>query len=232
VENAAAFSILCTAIQASTPVFLLLNDDLPFIQFRTDAEIGIPPRLAKVPEHLANKHGERKLMTNSKYTMFAPDNLAFEKFLNTPLKTLFGTSSDTVAYFHTLGLDITRDSTRAKDLFLADIGTQFLSRLLLSHIIGGERDFRSLTCNKTSRMLSGVDTITECHHNRNKAQVGTKNNMHNLPLIIDADVDATNGILHRVSNVIIPDFVFPTGMNMNAFDEIFGHPHAGPGTPP
>lgn len=149
--------------------------------------------------------------------MFAPDNDAFERFLGTPLNELFEGKSrppEAVSYFNSIGINIAVDTTPARNFFLGANGSSFLNRLLLSHILGGERRSDRLDCSESYRMLSGEDTVTKCVQAGDvvvsKAQVGSGNTLRNLPTIVDADKAVSNGIVHNVTGVIVPEFLFPS----------------------
>ena len=138
-----------------------------------------------------------------KYTVFVPNNKAWER-LDLPFE-----------------LDLNGDLTSEQ--------VTFLRYVIFYHIIGNNQviSFDDLKCNQKHRMLNGIDTQTRCSTNRNnnvisKYQIGSSNSAFGnndddnedsdivvlgkkAPKIFKSKL-ASNGIVHAVTNVILPDF--------------------------
>ena len=56
-------------------------------------------------------------------------------------------------------------------------------------------------------MANGGETQTSCGLNLQKAQRGPDNDETNLPLIVAQDVNACNGIIHVIDEVMLPQAV-------------------------
>lgn len=84
---------------------------------------------------------------------------------------------------------------------LNDIPT--LSDLLLYHVKEGEFAQEDLTCDESITMSNDQETTTVCQDGQ-IYQVGNKNTKNNLPQIIMGDIKACNGMVHAVSEVLLP----------------------------
>jgi len=85
---------------------------------------------------------------------------------------------------------------------LADVDSE-LSRVLLYHIADGVYADDRLQCNQELVSRNGEYSTTICNA-AGKNQVGNGNLFGVWPVITEADTDTCNGVVHTVSNVIIP----------------------------
>jgi uncharacterized surface protein with fasciclin (FAS1) repeats len=114
------------------------------------------------------------------YTAFLPTNDAFEMFGSIKLEEI-----------------------------LADTFGE-LPKLLLYHVVNGIYYENQLECGLELESLMGIDDrfTTDFHtticHSEGKYQVGNGNLFGAWPLIIDADIETCNGVVHVVDNVLIP----------------------------
>jgi len=128
------------------------------------------------------------------------------------------------AYFESKEVDVTNDSTPIEKVILfpeerfLDIydvlgGTRSkspLGQLLSGSITNEVLSLAQLRCNKKVRMTGRTSTTTQCDGDgKVKAQVGEGDGKAPLPDFVefDQDIRAYNGILHRVSGVLIPPFI-------------------------
>lgn len=124
------------------------------------------------------------------FTVFAPTNQAFAK----------------------LGVE-------AIEALLDDVDA--LKDLLLYHVINSPMAvfLDELVCGVEVLMLNGMTTTTECSSSSNGGggggdrpedddnaifQVGMGNTDDDLPLLASTDIEACNGVIHAVDNVILP----------------------------
>jgi hypothetical protein len=119
------------------------------------------------------------------YTVFAPNNKAFDK----------------------IGYDM-----------LTKLSNAEIENILLYHVIAGKEVFKSdLVCDSDVEMANGLFTETQCEIVRDSDrpydkklfttkffQVGTANDPKHRPEIISFDIEACNGVIHVVDNVILP----------------------------
>ena len=79
-----------------------------------------------------------------------------------------------------------------------------LTNVLKYHAVGKKVFSEDLVCTETVRMVNGDFTRTKCM-NDGIYQVGSGNNKNiGLPEVIDVDIEACNGVVHIVNNVILP----------------------------
>uniref|UniRef100_A0A7S4EQY0 FAS1 domain-containing protein n=1 Tax=Pseudo-nitzschia australis TaxID=44445 RepID=A0A7S4EQY0_9STRA len=91
-----------------------------------------------------------------------------------------------------------------------------LRNLLSTHIVPVALPYSALLCNLNTEMLNFDVTYTVCIGGV-KFQTSDGNEMRNLPVITDPeDVQTANGIIHSVSNLIIP---FEFSMNNSVVEE-------------
>ena len=112
----------------------------------------------------------------NKFTVFAPTNAAFESM-----------KFDMGSFF---------ELTDAERREIAEY-----------HILSGrEVMYGDLGCGTSYDMLNGVTSRTECRGNggNRKYQVGARNVISNLPLIVERNMDASNGVIHLVDEVLLP----------------------------
>lgn len=224
-ENENLFGSLCILITISPAVFALLNGDV-FIDL-TEFQ-GVPNFDADefqaqfrfihqpiVPD-LAKKDlgGMRNLQERKKLTMFAPTNSALNRFLLRSINEFFDPDDpEVIEFFDEIGIDVSDDHMRVNDFLFTINGRVILTQILLTHIINGEVDSKTLRCNRSQEMLSGEDTATECfrknQNTRYKFQVGDGNTEQDRPRVFGTDTPASNGILHVIDAVILPNMTIP-----------------------
>jgi hypothetical protein len=80
-----------------------------------------------------------------------------------------------------------------------------LQSLMSMHIAPSVLPYEELQCNMNTEMLNIDITYTLCIGSA-RFQTADGNEMRNIPLIIDEpeDINATNGIIHSVNNLILP----------------------------
>jgi len=82
-----------------------------------------------------------------------------------------------------------------------------LKRLLLFHVVANEELFASdLQCHAPDNLLTmanGFDSRTLCRFGSPAYQKGRENNSYDLPLIIQDDILACNGVLHVIDGVML-----------------------------
>jgi hypothetical protein len=84
---------------------------------------------------------------------------------------------------------------------LTDDEIQFV---LLYHVADGEVSVVDLVCESEVEMINGLFTETQCLDDGSIFQVGTGNTALNAPRIIQVDIEACNGVIHVIDNVILP----------------------------
>lgn len=144
-----------------------------------------------------NPFPNRKLQSDIGYTFFAPTNNAFKR-LQLPFS------------IDILGGDLSPEEVN------------FVRFVLLYHLNSKVYTFNGLTCNRMYTMFNGVRTQTRCRDNDRgievKFQIGTSSSafgggMDTVVVPSDSprlvkeprDVLASNGIIHAINNVILPD---------------------------
>ncbi len=91
-----------------------------------------------------------------------------------------------------------------------------LESLVSIHVTPSVLPYEKLECNKRTEMLSFYDTYTLCIGG-NMIQNADGNELRNLPVIDEpVDIAATNGIIHSVTNLILP-FGFAVESNFPQF---------------
>jgi uncharacterized surface protein with fasciclin (FAS1) repeats len=93
------------------------------------------------------------------------------------------------------------------------VGVGEVDDLLGFHAVAGQA-LRStdLVCKETLPMANGKDSRTTCDNNQDPTifwQRGADNVDDALPEIIDVDVEACNGIIHVINNVMLPSGFLP-----------------------
>lgn len=78
-----------------------------------------------------------------------------------------------------------------------------LSTVLLSHAVPGYIFSTDLECGAEISMVSGVETTTLCSDG-NIFQTGAGNGLVSLPQVIAPDGETCNGVIHAISEVILP----------------------------
>lgn len=232
-ENQFFLSTLCALIAASPAIFGILNDDF-IVDFAELALIPgfdpapflniVPPRL---PAHhdpflgalgLAgrtagedgekNSNGNNRRLEDREYTLFAPDNDAMYRFVRRSLEDLFDLGNDEVVkFFETSGFDVLNEEKLVIDFILSFPGRLVLSNILLTHITNGEVTSSDLDCTDFLVMLNGQLTATQCigvSSSPSKFQYG-EGNRQTRPRITGKDFEVSNGIVHIVNEVILPD---------------------------
>eukprot|EP00535_Pseudo-nitzschia_heimii_P000378 CAMPEP_0197187804 /NCGR_PEP_ID=MMETSP1423-20130617/16592_1 /TAXON_ID=476441 /ORGANISM="Pseudo-nitzschia heimii, Strain UNC1101" /LENGTH=522 /DNA_ID=CAMNT_0042639469 /DNA_START=194 /DNA_END=1762 /DNA_ORIENTATION=+ len=145
----------------------------------------------------------------TKLTLFAPDNDAMDRFLKRSLEDLFDLGNEAVVnYFQTSSFDY-KETSSMLDFIVSFEGRFVLDEILLTHVMNEERSSNDLICNGLFVMLSMQLTATECIGTVNgfvqsKYQYGEGNDRIR-PKITGKDFKASNGIIHIVSEVILPD---------------------------
>jgi uncharacterized surface protein with fasciclin (FAS1) repeats len=109
------------------------------------------------------------------YTVFAPNDGAFA---NLPSGTL--------------------------DALLKDIPA--LKNILLFHVVAGKKVYKKdLRCTRRVKMANNKYSRTVCRNKRTQLfQKGAGNPRSKMPEIITADIEACNGVIHVVSEVMLP----------------------------
>lgn len=86
--------------------------------------------------------------------------------------------------------------------------------VLLYHAVGEVLFSTDLVCapgeGSSVEMVNGLFTTTECSGSTGIFQTGTGNTVLNAPRIIAVDIEACNGVIHVVNNVILPGGAEPT----------------------
>ena len=115
------------------------------------------------------------LIGDGPFTVFAPNN---EAFGNLPEGTV--------------------------EALLADVPA--LTNVLLFHAVVGKAIYSTdLHCTALTEMANGRDSRTVCQRVAQKIyQKGAGNSRDKMPEIIAADVEACNGVIHVVSEVMLP----------------------------
>lgn len=80
-----------------------------------------------------------------------------------------------------------------------------LQSLVSMHIAPSVLSYEELQCNLNTEMINIDVTYTLCIGDA-RFQTADGNELRNIPLIIDEpeDINATNGIIHSVNNLILP----------------------------
>ena len=127
---------------------------------------------------------------NDHFTVFAPGDSAFRDILNDHLHY------DDIQH---CPLDV-------------------LKQILLLHVRVNDviyKDGLEDRCGDLLRMASGDDTRTVCEHHENYGkkifQKGGGNSDNGKPKIVTFDIDACNGVIHVVDQVILPRYVHENG---------------------
>jgi len=81
-----------------------------------------------------------------------------------------------------------------------------LSNILLFHVVAGKAVYsRDLQCTALTEMANGKDSRTVCQRVARKInQKGAGNSRDKMPEIIGVDIEACNGVVHVVSEVMLP----------------------------
>jgi transforming growth factor-beta-induced protein len=112
-------------------------------------------------------------LASGTYTVFAPNNDAFNSLPNGTLAAL-----------------------------LKDIPA--LKNILLFHVVSGRAVYSTnLICTKLLKMANGKNSRTVCRNNK-VYQKGAGNSRDKMPQILTPDIKACNGVVHVVSQVLLP----------------------------
>ena len=88
------------------------------------------------------------------------------------------------------------------DAVLSD--PDLLTDILLFHAVGEKAlKAKDLRCKKTTEMANGKDSRTVCRRG-DIYQKGAGNPRSDMPKIVDTDIDACNGVIHVVDEVLLP----------------------------
>ncbi|WP_418603395.1 fasciclin domain-containing protein [Hwangdonia sp.] len=159
--------------------FSCSDDDDPIVvkQPETIAELAIAtPDLSNLVAALQRADLVTTLNGSGQFTVFAPTNAAFSKFLT--------------------------DNGFAS---LDDVPVDVLKQVLLNHVISGEVKSGDLTTGygETLATEASTDNNLNIYINTN---AGVK--LNGVSDVVTADIDATNGVIHIVDNVIgLPNIV-------------------------
>jgi len=224
---------LCTVINAAPGIFAILNNDFifDFAEFQDipDFDVNIlqvqfqnyiPPIVGNVQfPDFGGRNLQNRRQKNRKITMFAPDNEALNNLLRRNIQDLFNANRpEVVAYFGGMEINIIDNIARINDFIFSDVGRVILNEILLTHIVlNKEVAFNKLKCKKMLEMLNGQVTVTDCDQrvsgnirSIHKFQVGEGNDPNDpRPKIIGQDFLASNGVLHVVNEVILPNLRVP-----------------------
>ena len=77
-----------------------------------------------------------------------------------------------------------------------------LTDILLFHVVEGRVFANDLSCGTRVKMVNGDFSLTKCVHG-NVFQRGPGNTQLK-PKIVDVDIEACNGVVHVVNNVLLP----------------------------
>jgi Fasciclin domain len=113
------------------------------------------------------------------------------KSLSEEILTVFAPTNDA---FEAIGVET-----------LASLSLEEVTFILQYHAVEGEVLSTDLVCESEVEMANGVVTETQCLEDGSIFQVGTGNTEDSRPLIVEVDIDACNGVVHVVDNVILPD---------------------------
>jgi uncharacterized surface protein with fasciclin (FAS1) repeats len=97
------------------------------------------------------------------------------------------------------------DAFNAVAEILPTLTEEQISNILLYHAAPGEVFAVDLVCGADLEMINGQVTQTQCPVANAILQVGTGNTEPGLPQITEIDIEACNGIVHVVNNVILPE---------------------------
>jgi len=111
--------------------------------------------------------------------------------LSEDILTVFAPTNDA---FEELGEDV-----------LASLTLEEVAFILQYHAVEDEILSDDLVCEAEVEMSNGFFTETQCDDDGYIYQVGTGNTNSNRPLVVQVDIDACNGVVHVVDNVILPD---------------------------
>jgi len=93
------------------------------------------------------------------------------------------------------------------------LGSFLLQQIILTSIYDRELRFDQLGCGTTYTMENGEKTTTQCPIGTDdKFQIGEGNlpQSQNSPRIVRINIEASNGVIQEVNNLILPLFVAPT----------------------
>lgn len=87
---------------------------------------------------------------------------------------------------------------------LDSINAETLTDILLFHAVAGKEVYRKdLVCQGLLEMANGVDSRTVCD-GPERYQKGAGNPEGRVPYLIESDIPACNGIIHKVDDVMLP----------------------------
>lgn len=87
---------------------------------------------------------------------------------------------------------------------LDSINAETLTDILLFHAVAGKEIYREdLVCQDLLEMANGVDSRTICD-GPERYQKGAGNPEGRVPYLIESDIQACNGIIHMVDDVMLP----------------------------
>lgn len=86
---------------------------------------------------------------------------------------------------------------------LEGLDTETLTDILLYHAAAGVKMAEDLKCKNTIEMANGMETRTKCSGGA-IFQSGKANSPNHEPEITSADIEACNGVVHVIDNVVLP----------------------------
>ena len=130
---------------------------------------------------ISNRVPTIAVIDDVQYTVFGPTNAAFNKL-----------------------------SQATRDFLFSDKGNDTLRDIVRYHLVEDRRiNYRDLVCDRSYLMTNGENTRTKCGSDKfTKFQVGQGNTIR--PQISLRNIPASNGVLHVVNEVILPEKSTPS----------------------
>ena len=130
---------------------------------------------------ISNRVPTIAVIDDVQYTVFGPTNAAFNKL-----------------------------SQATRDFLFSDKGNDTLRDIVKYHLVEDRRiNYRDLVCDRSYLMTNGENTRTKCGSDKfTKFQVGQGNTIR--PQISLRNIPASNGVLHVVNEVILPEKSTPS----------------------
>lgn len=149
-----------------------------------------------------NERGLNELLDdcNRRLTLFAPNNAAFSTFFDYFNDAFF--SDPTNFPLEPIGDIILDPNARRLDEADEDFEQSLMSDILGYHLLNGVFRVQNLECDGSVNMLQRGATTTKCENGARVRQVGTCNGLQ--PNFAQTDIVAANGIIHVLTQVLIP----------------------------
>lgn len=157
---------------------------------------------------------------NRRLTLFAPNNGGFQTFFGYFDAGFFSDPDNFV--LQPVQDDIILDPGTVRKLEVdEDFEQEFMSEVLGYHLLDGIFRVQDLECDASVNMVQRGTTTTLCDNDAKIAQMGTCNGL--TPNFSQTNIVAANGIIHVMSQVLIPS---PNGA-VGGCDEIGPFPNPG-----